>query len=272
LVECTTNRSILQDSLRTTWAFASIDTFDASNTLPQLGLLQQYDAALVWSSGGAANPLVAGLGNVLAQYWDGGGAVVLAADATSGGKLSGRFADPTAGYILIDGSAAATTSKTGADNLFRFRASSPLLAGVSRLGAQQNRHRQEDLINGAVEVASTASGDWGSGWPLVLLGAKAGRPLVALNMYPVSAAVSTSYGWTGDGAALLRNAILFSVCSACGAKYRDGGVGEMRARRTEEKERERERQRERQRQRDRDRETETERQRQRESALKRDLS
>jgi hypothetical protein len=213
----------LQNSLRSAWAFASIDTLDASKTLPQLSLLQQYDAAFVWSSGGAANPLVTSLGDVLAQYWDGGGAVVLAADANSGGKLSGRFADRTAGYILIDGSAAAAGGNTGADSLIRDLASSPVLTGVNRLGAQQNGHSSGDLINGAVKVASVASGNWGSGWPLVLLGAKAGRPLVALNMYPVSAAVSGS-GWTGDGAVLMKNAILFSVCSACGAKYSSTGI------------------------------------------------
>ena len=200
-----------------------MDAFDASRSLPQLSLLQQYDAAFVWSSGGKAYPLAGGLGDVLAQYWDGGGAVVLAGDANSGGKLTGRFASPAAGYMLLDGSPPAAQGDTGADSLLRDFAGSPLLAGVGRLGARQNWHVPGAPINGAVEVASVASGDWGPGWPLVLLGAKAGRPLVALNMYPVSAAASGS-GWTGDGAALLANAVLASVCAACGAKY--GGTGE----------------------------------------------
>ncbi len=205
-----------------------LDTFNASKDLPPLSLLQNYDAALVWSSGGAASPLVKGLGDILAQYWDGGGAVVLAADANSGGKLTGRFVDPEAGYIVLDGSTAATWTNTGADSLNKLITSSPLLAGVNRLGAQQSWHSPDSLINGAIEVAGVGlgaeAGVGASGWPLVVLGAKAGRPVVALNMYPVSASVSASSGWTGDGAALLRNAVLYSVCSACGAKYRNAGT------------------------------------------------
>jgi hypothetical protein len=206
-----------QNFLRAAWSFTSIDSFNASKDLPPLSLLQQYDATLVWSSGGATN--LTRLGDLLAHYWDGGGAVVLAADANSGGKLSGRFADPAAGYALIDSSLPATWTNTTANATLHKRiATSPLLAGVDRLAAPHNWHSPGGLIDGAIEVASVPSGGWGGGWPLVVLGVKAGRPLVALNMYPVSASASAT-GWTGDGAAVLGNAVLVSVCAACGAKY-----------------------------------------------------
>lgn len=46
------------------------------------------------------------------------------------------------------------------------------------------------------------------------LGMRGGRTLVELNMFPVSSRLSSDY-WTGDAAALLRNALKYSLCMPC---------------------------------------------------------
>ena len=196
-----------------------MNTFDASIALPSLSFLQQYDVLLVWSSGSAAYPFKAtsiSIGDVLAQYWDGGGSVVLAVDANYNTKIAGSFG-ASSGYTLMDGTASGAMASPDALGAL-VEPQSPLLVGVSNLSARSTWHSAGAVINGGVVVAS-----WMSGAPLVVRGTKAGRPLVALNMYPVSAAMA-SIGWTGDGAALMRNALLYSACSPCGEKYSNVGA------------------------------------------------
>ena len=67
---------------------------------------------------------------------------------------------------------------------------------------------------GAPLAGATVVAEWGQGRPLVVRGAKAGRRIAALNMYPVSATMG-SILWVGDGAALMRNALLYSACVPC---------------------------------------------------------
>ena len=209
-----------QRLLQETGSFSSVNTFDASIALPSLSFLQHYDVLLVWSSGSAAYPFKAtssSIGDVLAQYWDCGGSVVLAVDANYDTKIAGSFGAVSSGYTLMDESASGAMASHDALEALA-EPQSPLLVGVSSLGAQSNWHSTGAVINGGVVVAS-----WTSGAPLVVRGTKAGRPLVALNLYPVSAATA-SIGWTGDGAALMRNALLYSACSPCGDKYSNVGA------------------------------------------------
>ena len=209
-----------QRLLQETGSFSSVNTFDASIALPSLSFLQHYDVLLVWSSGSAAYPFKAtssSIGDVLAQYWDGGGSVVLAVDANYDTKIAGSFGAVSSGYTLMDESASGAMASPDALGAL-VEPQSPLLVGVSNLSARSTWHSAGAVINGGIVVAS-----WMSGAPLVVRGTKAGRPLVALNMYPVSAAMA-SIGWTGDGAALMRNALLYSACSPCGDKYSKVGA------------------------------------------------
>ncbi len=66
--------------------------------------MQGYTTVLLWSRDLFASP--SGLGDVLAQYWDGGGAVVVAVDANLESRLPGRFGAVANGYMLIDWTAA----------------------------------------------------------------------------------------------------------------------------------------------------------------------
>ena len=88
--------------LMATMKFINIDVFDASLVTPTVMDLKPYQSVLVFSDKAFFNPVV--LGDVLADYYDGGGRVVLAVSATVGGvtRIQGRFGDPTNGYMITD--------------------------------------------------------------------------------------------------------------------------------------------------------------------------
>ena len=78
--------------------FTSIATMDNRLATPTLGQLAAYDAVLVWTDGPALDPIA--LGDVLANYVDGGGGVVLATFGfASGWNIQGRFTAP--GYAPL---------------------------------------------------------------------------------------------------------------------------------------------------------------------------
>jgi hypothetical protein len=88
--------------LEKTAAFSSIALFDGRTDTPQLSALRNYDAVLVWATGtGFRDPKL--LGDVLADYWDSNGAVVVALFANHRSRIRGRFGDFANGYMLIDG-------------------------------------------------------------------------------------------------------------------------------------------------------------------------
>ena len=200
-----------QAALAATGAFAAVETFNAVHGTPSLSLLQQYDAALVFSAYGFAAP--SALGDVLADYWDGGGAVVLAEFALGAWAgswpqvLQGRFGSASRGYLLINSTAGYESPPDSLGTVLELQ--SPLVAGVGALGATLAYRSTGNVINGGVVVAAWAGG----GQPLIVRGARAGRPLVALNVFPVSSSAE-AWGLTGDVGPLLRNALLYSTCKA----------------------------------------------------------
>ena len=234
--------SDVQSNLLATGAFAAVDLFNANAATPSLSFLQTYNVVLTWTddSGYSSEVLQIGysysygyysysysyvdeyfdnsfdanynspfnLGNLLAQYWDNGGAVVVATFANVNSNLLGRLGNSTNGYILLDGTAN-VLSPAMSDAITVLEPSSPLMTGVTYLSAASAFKSAGNVINGGVVVAK-----WNGGQPLVVQGSKNGRPLVAVNMFPPSSAAITG-GWTGDGAALLRNALLFSACTPC---------------------------------------------------------
>jgi hypothetical protein len=197
----------VQSKLLATGAFAAVDIFDAITATPSLSTLRSYSAVLTWCS--VPYISASGLGDVLAQYWDGGGAVVVAIVGNNiGNKLRGRFGTNTNGYILIDGSA---DQEYPSDYLGTVHEpQSPLMTGVANLSADFAVRSMGDVINGGIVVARWAS----NGRPLVLRGTKASRPLATLHMMPASSSVSSNL-WRGDGANLMRNALIYSVCGSC---------------------------------------------------------
>jgi hypothetical protein len=185
-----------------TGAFSKVDVFDAHAATPTLADLQAYDAILVFTDYPPFQDPVA-LGNVVADYYDGGGRVVVATFAnTTTLNIAGKFGDPAAGYMLVDTQAQEEPSDSLGTIL---EPNSPLVQGVAALNATSAYRSSGGVINGGIVVAQ-----WASGKPLIVRGVVKGRNRVDLNFYPPSDAAAPGTGfWTGNGAEIIRNALLF---------------------------------------------------------------
>jgi hypothetical protein len=187
----------IQAKLVQTGAFVGVDVLDVSQSTPSVEDLQRYSAVLVYTD--ALLEDADTLGDHLADYFDGGGRVVVAAFANATVPLGGRWASE--GYALVEASGQAQARESAP--LGFVEAGSPLLAGVSSLTAAAAFGSLGGPINGGVVVAT-----WGSGAPLIVRGVHGDRARVDLNLYPPSGDVRADF-WRGSGAELLRNALTF---------------------------------------------------------------
>ncbi len=200
-----------QAKLTDTGLFAAVDTFDASTSgfTPTLSQLMDYDAVMVWSNGTYASDVE--LGDVLADYVDEGGGVVLAVFTTStttaGRSLLGRF--DSEGYWIIQPRSGNTS---GLANLGTIHdPEHPTMDGVSSL-----------LFNGTAFLPSTTTlaphgeliASWDDGRPLVTVSREYPNR-VDLGMFPPSEDANGNYWQTAtDGARLMANALLYTAGSA----------------------------------------------------------
>jgi hypothetical protein len=229
LVVCAVNPflcSDVQSTLLGTAAFSTVDTFDASyeatlsggTGTPTASELAAYHAVLVFSFWGFANSEL--IGDRLAAYHDQGGGVIVAYAANFYGHigptmLRGAYAEPDNGYALLNyaqGSGYNGPTDSLGDVLEPL---SPLMAGVSSLAAAEAGRSTAPPIAGRAVVVAQWGGGSGGNEPLVLRGMRGNRTLVELNFWPVSSRAESPF-WTGDGAALLRNALKYSRCMPCG--------------------------------------------------------
>ena len=178
----------VETALKQTRQFAEVSTFHAEQATPALELLASYDAVLVWSMAKFFDP--AALGDVLADYWDGGGRVVLAqySMANSGlldigrplSQVQGRFGSRESGYVFLE-----TVDREFDCCQFNMSVSagakaSPLLTAVDEV-ALTGIVVNTMTINGGEVVAS-----WSNGYPLLVRGTRGGRCLIAINASPRS--------------------------------------------------------------------------------------
>ena len=231
------NCADVQSMLRGTGAFAKVDTFNAQSAAdggsdtPTAELLAAYHAVLAFSHFPFSNAAL--LGDRLAAYHDQGGGVVVALSANAnafGTALEGAYGAPGNGYAIFNYASGAWTYPLDSDTLGGvMEPQSPLMLGVASLAATEAYRSSAGLISGRGVVVARWLG--GGQEPLVVRGTRGNRTLVELNFYPPSSSgLSTS--WTGDGAALLRNALKYSRCmpSWSGTSSTAGGVdgkGEM---------------------------------------------
>ena len=185
----------VEPKLTATGAFTVVDTFDARVGTPDLTMLQGYDVVMVWSQNSFFDTNA--MGDVMADYFDGGGRVVVTTFANASLPLLGRWMSDN--YHLID--------PTGQEeppepmNMQIIDPNSPLVVGVSTLSADQGYRSTGGPINGGVVVAT-----WGSGAPLIVTGTHGGRKLVALNFTPESHD-TLPFLWIGDGTTIMVNAL-----------------------------------------------------------------
>ena len=189
LITAASSPSEIQNLLRTYPNVARVDVFDAYNGTPTLTYLQQYHSIILMGSYDYGDPVR--LGDVLADYVDWGGGIVVTVPAfATGWAIDGRF--------LTDGYMPFTVGPgpiDGAD-LGTFNAAHPIMRNVHAVHGELLV--STTLVEGAVDVAR-----WNTGNPFV---ATKGATVAGVNIF-----VASSGYWTGDVPTLLYNAVLWST-------------------------------------------------------------
>jgi hypothetical protein len=195
----------VQTKLQSTGQFTQVDVFSVNSgqPVPTLAQLQAYDAVFVYSDAGFNNAVQ--IGNVLADYMDAGGGVVLATFAFWNGNglgIDGRI--KTANYLPFT---TASQSSPGNLTLVKILSAHPILAGVNSFNGGPSSYH-----NSSISLASggTLVANWSNGQPLI--GTKeptAGR-IAGLNFYPPSQTARSDFWLTStDGALIMANALLW---------------------------------------------------------------
>ena len=202
----------VRQKLLRTGRFLEVDVIDIVRTTPTRNDLEQYDSVLVYTDCcRPADPV--GLGDVLAEYADAGGGVVLSTFSWSGIEglaVGGRITSP--GYrVLSLGSQTQDTPMT----LVRDVPGHPLLAGVrSFSGGTSSYHSSPVRVApGATLVAHWSVDDQ----PLVVArpAPVGGGSIVGLNFYPASSdAREDLWAAETDGDVLLANALVEAAAPA----------------------------------------------------------
>lgn len=201
------NKLVTAGSSALAGSFSSVNSVLVRSGLPvpTLAQLQQYDAVLVYSDA-TFNDSVA-LGNVLADYVDNGGGVVLATFAfNSGGGngISGRIS--TGGYLPFTlGSGSSAVNLT----LVADEPAHPILGGLSSFNGGSSSFHNSPIspAPGAELVAH-----WSNQQPLVGVKQLAPGRVVGLNFYPPSSDARSDFWQSStDGGLLMANALLWAA-------------------------------------------------------------
>jgi hypothetical protein len=206
----------VQETLFCTQEFVEVDIYDAGAATPDLAELQQYFAVLVFTEPGTGFADSVAMGDVLEEYVQAGGGVVVAGgalDVASGTALEGGFVDN--GYMpldLTDGLGMAGEPDLAIERLDPLRwAVYGLNVFVPNGGLHINGLRG---VLGSEDLAEWVRAD-DSREPLVTVleppttTTVPGRT-VALNFYPPNAAVDPNF-WEGDGDRMMSQGLLYAM-------------------------------------------------------------
>jgi hypothetical protein len=164
--------TMIQNEILAEPGVTAVDLFDAFSGTPTLPQLQQYDIVFAFSNNFWADATA--MGDVLADYEDAGGVVVVgtfAWDSRGGWNLAGRWM--TGGYTPYNSSAQTNFSNNTANIT---QPGHPLMQGVVSLSAFYR--------NGVTLTAGAASvADWTDGPPAVAYKTNNGHTAVGLNAY-----------------------------------------------------------------------------------------
>lgn len=198
--------------LTATNEFDAIDMFDnKAGIVPSLSLLQSYDAVLVWSNYGPTY----GSGDVIVQYIDGGGKVVVAQFAIYAANFNDGFASPK--YRVMT----ANTYGTGQASLGTVALPNhPIMKNVNSFngGSSSYRAKNTQLTTNSYTIAS-----WTDGNILIAANDKVGNKQVRradVNFFPPSSAISGNW-WqqSTDGGRILANALLWVADAATPTQF-----------------------------------------------------
>jgi hypothetical protein len=206
-----------QTALQATGLFAAVDIINVTTTgtgTPTLAQLLQYDALLCYTNSSPADNIA--WGNVLADYVDAGGGVVVAVFANSTlnatRNIAGRWQN---GYeVVLDQSGTTSNASAGLGNVLV--PGHPVMNGVTAFTGGTLGSRPTGT---ALEVGAFVVAEWTDGRILVAQGANPRR--IDLGFYPPQASCSQS-GWATGGDLLMANAL---VAVADGARFSPYGLG-----------------------------------------------
>ena len=211
--------AVMQDLLTGTGLFDAVDVIplaEGSGT-PTLASLRTYDAVIVWTNTTPDDNEA--LGNVLADYVDGGGGVVVAVFAnsttTADRDIGGRWRNNPQYEVIV----ARSGTTVGRATLGVSTPSHPIMRGVETFdgGFSSFRPTTTSLRPGATVVAR-----WSDGRTLVAVGANPKR--IDLGFFPHPSTVSASSWDIGtDGDRILGNALLFAAGGGCFADCDSSG-------------------------------------------------
>ncbi|WP_299677901.1 T9SS type A sorting domain-containing protein [uncultured Dokdonia sp.] len=175
------------------------DTFLTGAGTPTLAELQSYDAVLIFTDAGVSDPM--GFGDVLAQYIDGGGAVV-DATFTPNVSITGGFT----AYELYSASGQSNGANLGIGTINE--PSHPILEGVSSFdGGTASFHN----TGGTIAADATVIAEYTTTDPFIIIQENVGPASARrtfLNFYPPSIdARDDFWNTTSDGALIMANAL-----------------------------------------------------------------
>ena len=188
----------VESELLATGNFVTVDIGKrALTTTPLLSELTPWEAVLVWNEDPWDD--LDGLGDVLNDYLNAGGAVVLAAHALEvAGQPGGAFAAGAGSPLLPAG----TGAVAGDIDLGVADLSHPLYAGVTAVSFPDDGQGTPVLASGAELLGVDTAGN-------NVVAAWCDRSVVAINLFPPSI-----FGSVPDAALLLGNAILMTSLDA----------------------------------------------------------
>jgi hypothetical protein len=199
----------VRDKIAGTGLFSSVTAVDVRSVTPTLQDLLAFRSVLVFSNYCFANSTE--MGNVLADYVDQGGGVVVAAvwaitePSGSCDGIAGRFS--TENYFAIPQGSYATSGSSSLGTVYM--PSHPIMQGIQSFngGSAALRPYSSDLVPGATRIA-----DWADGRPLVAERTINGHRRIDLGLFPPSSSVYSG-GWLSstDGGRLMANALLYVV-------------------------------------------------------------
>lgn len=183
--------------------FQAVDDFQADEGTPSLARLQGYDAVLVMSDAGFEDATA--LGDVLADYLDAGGGIVVAMFGLNDDGLGvmGRFRTDDAFIIQPAGHVAGD----GPFGLTVTAAAHPILGGVSAFGGGSGSIRPGGT---ALRAGATLVATWDDtpGTPLVATGEIGGQRRVDLGFFPPTSDVSGGFvDASSDAMRIVANAL-----------------------------------------------------------------
>eukprot|EP01133_Synstelium_polycarpum_P020358 gene20358-24423_t len=203
-----------------------VDSFYTQKRIPTLDELQKYTGVLVYSYNSSAFQDGQLMGDVLADYVDNGGGVVVTVftncNNLRNGFLKGRFCDQN--YHPINPARQHDTNGKKPLTLGKVHhPGHPIMNGVKSLEGG----RSSFFCPGSLHPEAKLVAEWSNNMPLIVDLTKNKGKVVALNFFPPSSDTGDARFWSAntDGSLMMANALAYVGNSAALKKYKSQTEG-----------------------------------------------